>query len=331
MNRHKRFFPGILCLVLMIATIFTGCSVGDRQIYFASKSGRGDVFKIGEMSCPKEEAKVYLANYKNLYGNLYGTDLWTEEYDTEEMEGSVKDAVLSHLTKVYALNVYAGQQGILLSDAEEEGVEKAAKEYYDSLNRKDKLYTGASKADIREMYRHYALAEKMYVQLMESVDSNVSEDEARVIDTYVLFVTDVKLANQIDKKIKNGATFERLASSYNELDSIKATFGRGTYDQAIEDVVFSLDNDEVSPKIETDDGYYFFQCINKYNEKLSEENKSVIVEQRQRQAMEDVKSSIEKTYYSHFNTKLWDKISAPASADVTTNSFFTTLDSYISH
>ena len=331
MNRQKRLLAGVLCLVLMASTMFTGCSVGNRQIYFASKSGRGDVFKIGELSCPKEEAKVYLANYKNLYGNLYGTELWTEEYDTEEMEESIKDAVLSHLTKVYALNVYAAQKEITLSDAEEEEVEKAAKEYYDSLNRKERSYTGASKSDIREMYRRYALAEKMYTQLMESVDSNVSEDEARIIDTYVLFVTDEKLANQIDKKIKNGATFERLASSYNELDSMKATFGRGTYDKAVEGVVFALDNEQVSSKIEADGGYYFFQCINKYNEKLSEENKSVIVEQRQKQAMEDVKASIEKMYYSHFNTKLWDKITAPSSADVTTNSFFTTLDSYISH
>ena len=331
MNRHKSLTAVILCLALMAAGILTGCSVGSRQIYFASKSGRGNVFKIGDLSCPKEEAKVYLANYKNLYGNLYGTDLWTEEYNTEEMEGSIKDAVISHLTKVYALNVYAGQKEITLSDAEEEEVENAAKEYYDSLNRKERSYTGASKTDIREMYRRYALAEKMYIQLMDSVDSNVSEDEARVIDTYVLFVTDAKLANQIDKKIKNGATFERLASSYNELDSMKATFGRGTYDKAIEEVVFSLENDEVSAKIEADGGYYFFQCINKYNEKLSEENKSVIVEQRQKQAMEDVKTSIEKTYYSHFNAKLWDRIQAPDSADVTTNSFFTTLDSYISH
>ena len=331
MNRHKRLLWVVLCLALMVATIFSGCSVGDTQIYFASKSGRGDVFKIGDFSCPKEEAKVYLANYKNLYGNVYATDLWTEEFDTGEMEESIKDAVLSHLTKVYALNVYAQQKEITLSDAEQEEVDKAAKEYYDSLNRKERSYTGASKADIAEMYRRYALAVKMYAQLMESVDGNVSEDEARVIDTYVLYVTDAKLAKQIDRKIKNGATFERLASSYNELDSMRATFGRGTYDESIESVVFSLENDEVSSKIEADGGYYFFQCINKYNEKLSEENKAVIVEQRQKQAMEDVKSAIEKKCYSHFNTKLWNKISVPTSADVTTNSFFTTLDSYISH
>lgn len=331
MKRHKRFAAGLLCGMLIVSTLFTGCSVGKRQIYFDSKSGRGDVFKIGELSCPKEEAKVYLANYKNLYGNLYGTDLWTEEYDTGAMEDSIKDAVLSHLTKVYALNLYAMQQGITLSDAEKEEVDKAAKAYYDSLNRKEKSYTGASKSDVQQMYARYALAEKMYVSLMESVDGNVSEDEARVIDAYVLMVKNEKLADKIDKKIKNGVSFDRLASSYNELDSMKATFGRGTYEKAIEDVVFSLDNDEVSSKITTEDGYYFFQCRNKYNEQLSEENKLVIVEQRQKQAMEDVKSAIEKEYYSHFNTKLWDKISAPTSSEVTTNSFFSTLDSYMSH
>lgn len=321
----------LLALLVMVCLCFSGCSLGKWQIYFDSKCGRHDVFKMGEFSCPEEEAKMYLANYKNLYGNLYDTDLWTKDYDMATMEGSIKDAVLNHLTKVYALDVYAAQKEITLSAAEEEAVKKAAKEYYNTLNKKEKKYTGASKGDIEDMYHNYALAEKVYAQLMDNVDSNVSEDEARVMDAYVLYVTDAKVASQIEKNIKNGASFDRLASSYNEGDSVKATFARGTYAAEVEEVAFRLDDGEVSEKIETEDGYYFFQCINKYNEKLSEENKSTIVKQRQEKAMADVIAAIEKEYYSELNTKCWDKISVSTSAEVTTNTFFTTLDSYISH
>lgn len=330
MCRKTRFqFAGITSLLLVMTMLLSGCAIGDRQIYFASKCGGHNVFKIGDMCCPDKEVKVYLANYKNLYGNLYGTDLWTEEYDTDGMEKSIKDAVLSHLTKVYALNVYAESQNITLTAAEEQSVEKAAKAYYESLNRAEKRYTGASKKDIKKMYHNYALAQKVYVQLMESVDSNVSEDEARVMDAYVFFVTDKSLAAKLNKKLKEGATFERIASSYNEGESIRTTFGRNTYDPAIEEVVFQLENEEVSDMIETREGYYFFQCINKYNEKLSEENKETIVEQRQKQAMADMISVIEKDNYSNLNERRWKKISVSSSAKVTTNSFFTMLDSYI--
>lgn len=331
MKRQKNKWISILSLVLGFSLFLTGCSIGSRQVYFASKTGSRDVFKIGDLSCRQEEAKVYLANYKNLYGKVYGTDLWTEEYDTEGMEASVKDAVLSHLTKVYALNVYAQEKEISLTETEMEATENAAKTYYDAMNRQERKYTKASEKEIREMYRRYALAEKVYVQLMENVDDNVSEDEARVMDAYMLYVTDEKLAKKINTKLKNGATFERLASTYNESESTRVTFGRNTYDKAIEDVVFRLENEEVSQMIETKDGYYFFLCVNKYNEKLSEENKENIVQQRQKQAMDDVITQVEKANYSHLNQKRWDKIQPPTSAEVTTNTFFTTLDSYISY
>ncbi len=331
MRLRKKKMVGIAGLCLALTLLFSGCSIGGRQVYFASKSGMGNVFKIGDFACSEDEAKVYLANYKNLYGKVYGTDLWNEKYDTDQMGDSIKDAVMNHLTKVYALNVYAQENDITLTDAQEDGVASAAKKYYESLNKTERHYTGASQKEIKEMYRKYALAEKVYVQLMNNVDENVSEDEARVMDAYVLFVKEEKLAKKINSKIKDGATFERLASTYNEGESIRVTFGRNTYDSAIEDVVFQLDDDEVSDMIQTKDGYYFFECIDKYNEKLSEENKANIVEQRQKQAMDDVVSQIEKKYYSDFNQKKWNKIEVSNSADVTTNSFFTTLDSFISY
>ncbi len=40
------------------------------------------------------------------------------------------------------------------------------------------------------MYEHYALAEKVYKQLMSGVDENVSEDEARIMEANVIYVTD---------------------------------------------------------------------------------------------------------------------------------------------
>ena len=74
MRQYKKRIPALLLVpILGISLLFTGCSIGDRQVYFASKSGGHTVFKIGRMACSREEAKVYLANYKNLYGKIYDT------------------------------------------------------------------------------------------------------------------------------------------------------------------------------------------------------------------------------------------------------------------
>lgn len=329
-QNRKRMPASFVVVLLLVCLMCTGCHIGERQVYFASKSGSHTVFKIGQLACPREEARVYLANYKNLYGRVYDTNLWTESYDTETMEDSIKDAVMSHLTKVYALNVYAMDQDISLTEAEQDAVDKAAEAYYDSLNRAERKYTGVSKKDILEMYSRYALAEKVYIQLLSNVDENVSEDEARIMDANILFVTDGTLAQNISTQLKNGASFDRLASTYNEAETIKVTFGRNTYDKAVEDVVFQLEDGEVSELIQTEDGYYFFECVDKYNEELSEQNKSTIVSQRQQQAMENVISTIETEYYSDFNSKLWDKMTIDPDEDIKTNSFFSTLEEYVS-
>ena len=127
--------------------------------------------------------------------------------------------------------------------------------------------------------------------------------------------------------IDYGYTFERLASSYTELDHYQATFGRGEYSEEIDNVVFNLDTDEISGAIEADGGYYFFQCLDKYNEELSEANKEVIVDNRRKQVLSDIVSDLEERYFSDMNTKLWDELDFPEDAsELTSASFFETLN-----
>ncbi len=329
-HRNKKIKVMIAGLTLCVSLLCSGCSIGSRQIYFDSASGRQTIFKIAGKSCPQEEALVYLANYKNLYGKIYDTDLWGEEYDTDTMESSIKDAVLTHLTKVYALDVYAQDNDISLTDKELDKVNEAAKTYFESLSRAEKKYTGVSKKEITAMYENYALAEKVYAKLMNDVDENVSEDEARIMQANVIYLTDKDKAEEISAALKNGSSFDRLASSYSEADDIAVTFGRGSYESAIEDVVFSLDNEEISDMITASDGYYIFECVNKYDEELSEANKATIISNRQKAAMNAVIDSINSENYSDLNEKLWDKITIDKDSDISTNTFFSTLDEAIS-
>jgi len=99
------------------------------------------------------------------------------------------------------------------------------------------------------------------------------------------------------------------------------------YPEEVDDVVFNLDTDEVSTAIAADGGYYFFQCLDKYNEDLSEANKEVIIEKRRKQVLEDIISDLEERYFSDMNSKLWDQIDFPEdSSELTNASFFKTLN-----
>lgn len=322
----------VLGLLLSFAVFcMAGCSVAGRTVFFASGSGFWTVFKIGDYACSETEAKVYLANYKNIYGVVNGNSLWTDDFNTEDMENSVKDATIAHLTKVYALNQYAEDEGITLDSTEREKIKSAAKEYYTSLTDADKKYTGASKADITDMYERYALAEKVYTSLMSNVDNDVSEDEARIMDAYIFYVSSADTATSVEEMLESGSDFATVAATYNESGSaIETSFGRDTYPEEVEKVLFQLDDGETAYNIAGSDGnYYFAKCISKYNAELSEENKQTVVEKRQTEVMSDIVQHLDATYYSDFNQKLWDKIHISEDEDVETDSFFEVLDNHL--
>ncbi len=327
-----KFIKRITAIVFTICMLvsFTGCEYNGKTVYFDTSSGRNTVFKIGDMKCSKKEALVYLLNEKNIYGSVDGVNLWTDDFDTTTMTSSIKDLTMEHLTRVYVLNLYANENEVVLSDDEKKACESAASEYYASLNSDEKSFVGAKEKDIEKMYEKYALASKIYQELMDSVDEEVSEDEARVMEAFVLYVSDEEKANEIQDMIDYGYTFERLAATYTELDTYQVTFPRGVYPTEVDDVVFNLDTDEVSGAIAADSGYYFFQCLDKYNEELSEENKAVIIDKRRQQVLDDIVTDLEDRYFSDMNTELWSEIDFPEdSSQLTNGAFFSTLNKYL--
>jgi foldase protein PrsA len=330
MKRLQKKLVTLLCM-MAVALSLCGCTVNDHIVYFSGGAGFGNVFRIGDLKCSVKEAKVYLANYKNLFGTVGSVSLWDEQFDTSAMEASLKDSVITHLSNVYAFDLYAREQKVTLTKKEQAAIEEAAQEYYASLSKAELKYLRVSEKDIRNMYEHYALAEKVYFALMDTVDDEVSEDEARVMDAYVLYVTDADLASQIEQRIAVGNDFETLVNTYSEGDKTVVSFGRHTYSDEIEDVVFQLNNGQISQKLSGGDGYYFFQCVNKYNAELSEENKSNVIAERKEALVKNIIASQNEQYYSDLNTKLWDKTTMNISDEIATDSFFEVLNRHISY
>ncbi len=331
MSKIKAKILSIMLCLALVSTAICGCTIGDKTVYFEAGCAEDEIFKIGDFVCNQSEFLVYLLNYYNLYGTVCDVNLWTGNFDTETMESSIKDAVFSHIIKVYVLNIYASENGIELTSSDITKTEAAAEKYYASLTADELEYTGLSQDALTEIYQRYILAEKVYAQIMKEVNIDVSEDEARIMDAYILHTTDADLAAEIQQSINDGATFERLAASYNEDELVSVSFGRGEYDSVIEEVVFNLEDGEVSEMIETDDGYYFFECVSKYNEELSEANKAAIISERQEEAMDACLESVQDLYYSELNQECLDAISVPDSGNLTTSSLFTVLNSYISY
>ena len=158
MRSHRRI-RSMACL-LLVALLLSGCQIGNTKVVFLKPVGYHQVFKIDKEVCRKKEAKVYLTNYMNIYGNAYGVSLRKQKSVQEDLEQYVKDLTISQLSKIKCMNGIAKEQKIELTKEEEQIAEAAAKEYYESLSKEERKYMGVSQSLITKMYSEYLLASK---------------------------------------------------------------------------------------------------------------------------------------------------------------------------
>lgn len=318
-----------ICLVLCLAFLLEGCQVGKTSVVFTTGLGSEDVFEIGGTTCRLPEAMVYLCNYQNIYGRAYGVDLWDDVKHKNSLEEYVKDLTITELTRIVCMDELAEQKEIALTEEEMKQIETATDEYYESLTDTELKYMGADKDTIKKLYTDYALAQALYRSLTTGVDVEVSDDEARIMEGIEIFVTDKEKAQKVQADIDSGKDFLTIATNYTQADNIEITFGREDVPDEVEQVAFDLDNDEISKAIETKDGYYFIKCTNKFNEELTDENKTKIVAKREKAAFDDEYSAFVSSQASNINEDLWNTVEIQLDPDITTNTFFSIYDAHV--
>ena len=330
----KKRFGILVVLVSLFVSVVSGCTIGDTKFVIdLNNAGRNDVFSINGKDCTKDEARLYLCNYQNIYGSAYGLDLWQYDYSNMTLDGTLEDYVkeltVVELSIVMCMNQLAEEMEITLTAEEERLVSKATDEYYDSLTREEIRYMGIDKIELKTFYQRYAIAQKLYSILTRGVNEEVSEDEARVIRIQQIYVKSEDVAKVVQQKLRNGSGFDIVASSYNEANVIERNLARGEYLPEVDAVAFNLDNNEESGMIVASDGYYFIKCLNKYVDDLTEVNKGTIIEKRKKEQFDDVFYDFIDRSTFELNEKVWDSVKVDTTGTITTNSFFEVYEKYL--
>ena len=248
----KRVFN--LCTILLATTLLAGCKIGGKEIVFELGSDNDYVFSVGESKCSQKQARLFLCNYQNLYGNAYGVNLWDYDFEGDSLEEYVKGITLDELTKIVCMDIVSQEQEIALTEKEHKLVKKAAEEYYKSLSDDELSFMKVSQSDVVEIYENYALAEKLYKNLTEGVNTEVSDDDARVIRIQQICVSDKKNADAVSEKLAAGEAFETVAGEYSTCTTSQLTVSRGELPKELEEVAFELANDEISQAVKTTGG-----------------------------------------------------------------------------
>ena len=338
---RKRFFDRfkILISVFLAVVLMAAC---DRTVVVTGGFAEGEVFRINTLSCNRSEMNIYLTNMANAYEATFGEQIWTTSAGNTTIEDAFKETVLAKVTRIKVLNLMAKEEKITLSGDEKKSLKKAAKAYMKTLSKNEKAELGADEDLVYQMYSEYALAEKVYNSIVDEVNFEISDDDARSITVEQIFIktyhedTHGRLTDYSDaakaeakeralairEKAVTESDFESLCALYNEEDESTHTYRRGEMPEAYENVAFALEEGEISYVITTDDGYYIVKCISTYERKATNENKEAIINEAKRKAFEEKYNEFLPNVIANINEKEWENIKIIHNSEMKTDSFF---------
>ena len=332
-NKKTKFCKAaaLLGAAVMMISALAGCGKNTKVVLTAGLK-KNEVFRISSASCVLPEVMVYLTNMQNQYESVYGSQIWNASDGQLSLEQEEREQVLTQLARIKVMNLLAQKKEVTLDDKEKERAAAAGREYFISLNSAEVTALNVTQDLITKMYEEYALAEKVYQTIVENVNPEVSDDEARTITVDMIRVSDSAKASQVLGKAKEeGVDFETLAQAESEDQTVMQSFGKGEVSEELEKAAFNLGKDEISDVVESDGSYYILKCISTFDEAQTKANKEKIVKQRQSEAFDTEYTAFEQTLVRQLNEELWNSVTMIHQDDVKTSSFFEVYQMYFQH
>ena len=351
LKSQNRWTKRVACLVLaciMASSLLTGCKKinGDTKIVLTAGFTEDEIFRIETASCYKKEVMVYLTNIQNQYEQVYGPDIWNVSKNGVTLEDNIKESVLAQLAQIKTMNLMAQNYGVELEKEEKQQIEEVAEIYYNSLNETEKEQMDVTLTTITQLYTEYAIADKVYRYLIQDVNPEISDDEARTITVEQILIRTTRqdgsgntiafseeekeeayrTCTEIQNRLRDGEEFEVLASYYNQAEADTISFGKGEVDSVLETAGFNLGNGEVSSILETKEGYYILKCISTFNREETDANKIKIVEERKKEIFNQEYDTFVKSLTRNMNKQLWDEVTLIRDPEVKTSDFFEVYD-----
>lgn len=353
---RRKYGCRLAALAVAVSLGVTGLSAcggegNGTKVVFTTSFDKDEVFRIGSASCSRAEIMVYLTTTQNQYESVYGPEVWNVALDGMTLEENVKDTVLAKIAQIKTMYLLAQSKEVTLDEKEQEKVEQASEKFYQTLNDREKELMGADLKTIHQLYTEYALADKVYQYIIQDVNPEISDDEARTITVQHILIrtyTTDGAGNRVslpenqkqavyakaleirEMAVSGENDFVDLASRYSEDSTITYSFGKGEMEASFEEAAFELETDEISQVIESESGYHIIKCLNTFDREQTDISKQEIVEERRREVFGQEYNEFVDTLVRNLNTTLWEEITLIHDPEVTTTGFFETYAEYFS-
>lgn len=357
MNKNLKAYIDIrrFCAAALTAVLLFLCACGrggsGTTVVLTTGLAADEIFRIENKSCRLPEIMVYLTTTQNQYEAVYGEGIWQANLDGVTLEENVKEMVLAKIAQIKTLNLLAEEKGVTLDEEEQRLVLLASEEYYGSLNEAEIEKMGVTAEVITQLYAEYALAEKVYRHIIQDLNLEISDDEARtitvshiLIKTYMLDGRGERIAytEQAKKAAYERACevlslaldgehdFESLITRYSEDPIATYSFRQGEKEEAFEAAAFNLGTNEISGIVEDACGYHIIKCLNTFNQEETDRNKQMIIEERKKEVFGEEYDVFVETLTRKLNDKVWEAVGFIHDEEVTTTDFFDIYVKYFS-
>ena len=319
------------CILICALTSCTG------NVHLTTGFNEDEFMKVSGNTIPMSLVKVLLAEERNNYTNVFGEDIWDISLDDDSLVNEIKRNIKYKLSELVIISMLAKEKGIALSKSEKDNIEKASKAYLSGISEDERASLGITWQDINQLYEYFLLTIKLYELSSEGQTIEISDEDARVMKIQYCFVKKTNETNskayykisQVHKELIEGKSFGVVAKEYSDDESFECEIGRDSFGNGFDEVVFELENGQISDIIETDNGYYVVKCLNSYNEEKTKENKKVLLEKyREKQFKEMYEPYIDKFLYE-YNDKAYNDIDIKTLV-LDNNDLYSVFETYIS-
>ena len=324
MLKHRKIHIALLSLILILATVFVpGCG----RIKLTTGLGKDTFAKINGETVDMSTAKLLLSELKYSYEKTFDANVWGEPLENVTTEEYVKNSVRDTIEHVICLNRMAKDATVRLSDEDHKMIKEAAALYYSELPAKTIDKGDFDRDTVEEYYTLLRIAEKVFYSVTDDIDTEVSTDEARVINVQYIFFSAMeyddagnsvsvseseckskkKSAENVLEQIEEGSDFLSLARENSDDSQVVLEFGRGEYLKQFEDAAFALEMGTVSDVVETDIGYYIIKCTNDNVESDYEKRSKEVVFSRRMESFAEKYAEFSQECDGEFNSDFWEK------------------------
>ena len=277
MKRSKWLWKERAALAAASVLLLSGCSVAETL----TPVGKG------EKEYGKAETMVILSTERLRYEQVYTDALWDAAVDHRgtTFESVLLSQVHDFMIELRTMSNMAAEQKIELTSREKDLVKEAAAQYFDLLGSNMAAEFDLTEEDVRTLYADYWTAEKLVEQLTGSMNLEVSDSEAKVIEVAQIELSTMEEAVEVLGKVtEEGADFYTVAKEYSESEEVKKHLTYGLMGDEFEQAAYGLETDEISGIVEDSGKYYILKCLDDYNEEATKIRKEEMIQEKKRDA-----------------------------------------------